>query len=130
MVLSKVDPLDSAFPGAANISESNLSNSFLQAAPSNIMVGTKQGGLPSREGAGPVYHQGMIPPSSKRNPFKNGPALGGQYAISDKAAQLGAQGPVGSAASRPAKQALAAPPKASRGNVPAGAGSLKKMSAG
>ena len=29
MVLSKVDPLDSAFPGAPNISESNLSNSFL-----------------------------------------------------------------------------------------------------
>jgi len=29
MVLSKVDPLDSAFPGVPNISESNLSNSFL-----------------------------------------------------------------------------------------------------
>ena len=90
------------------------------------MVGTKQGGLPNTAGAGPVYHQGMIPPSSKRNPFKNGPALGGQYAISDKPVQLGAQGPVGSAAPRPAKQAAAAT-KASRGNVPAGSGSLKKM---
>ena len=127
MVLSKVDPLDSAFPGAANISESNLSNSFLQAAPSNIMVGTKQGALPNTASAGPVYHQGMIPPSSKRNPFKNGPAHGGQYAMSDKPGQMGAQGLIGSAAPRQLKQGHAGAPKASRGNVPAGSTSLKKL---
>ena len=56
MVLSKVDPLDSAFPGAANISETNLSNSFLQAAPSGVMTGVKQGGLPGTTGVGPIHH--------------------------------------------------------------------------
>ena len=47
--------------------------------------------------------------------------------MGDKAAHLGAQGPVGSTVPRPAKQALAAAPKGFRGNVPVGSGSLKKM---
>jgi len=50
MVLSKVDPLDSAFPGGgvANASDTNLSNSFSQAPVSNILVaGSGKPGAPS-----------------------------------------------------------------------------------
>jgi len=64
MVLSKVDPLDSAFPGGAHASETNLSNSFSQPPPSNMFVagggkpglhGLPQGGVVFTGGL-PVYH--------------------------------------------------------------------------
>ena len=83
MVLSKVDPLDSAFPGggAPNASDTNLSNSFSQAPVSNILVaGSSKPGVPTlpqgnpvMTGHVPVYHQALIPPLGKRNPFKNVP---------------------------------------------------------
>ena len=83
MVLSKVDPLDSAFPGAGvpNASDTNLSNSFSQAPVSNILVaGAGKPGAQAHplgnlvmNGNVPVYHQALIPPLGKRNPFKNVP---------------------------------------------------------
>lgn len=64
MVLSKVDPIDSAFPAGVNASEPNLVNSFSQAANSHAGA-TKQ---VVQAGTAPaVYHQAMI---NKKNPFK------------------------------------------------------------
>lgn len=83
MVLSKVDPLDGAFPGGGvpNASDTNLSNSFSQAPAANILVAGSSGkpGAPLPQGNlvmngnVPVYHQALIPPLGKRNPFKNVP---------------------------------------------------------
>ena len=65
MVLSKVDPIDSAFPAAFIASETNLVNSLSQ-GPAQTSVGkqTVSGSTSA------VYHQAMVADRNKKNPFK------------------------------------------------------------
>lgn len=67
MVLSKVDPIDSAFPGGFIASETNLVNSLSQGPAAQMSTG-KQPNPAGNTNA--VYHQAMVADRNKKNPFK------------------------------------------------------------
>lgn len=67
MVLSKVDPIDSAFPGGFIASETNLASSGPLGPLAQMSAGKQT------NAAGPtsaVYHQAMVADRNKKNPFK------------------------------------------------------------
>ena len=65
MVLSKVDPIDSAFPGGIIASETNLINPQSSGPAAQAGAGKQAAG-----GTSAVYHQAMVADRNKKNPFK------------------------------------------------------------
>jgi len=65
MVLSKVDPIDSAFPGGIMASETNLTYPQSPGPAAQAGAGKQAAG-----GTNAVYHQAMVADRNKKNPFK------------------------------------------------------------